>query len=637
MKSEYSVLPTINSVEDLKRLPEKYLPTLAEELRDYIVDVVSTTGGHLASNLGVVELTIALHRVFNSPDDKIIWDVGHQTYAHKILTGRRKNFRSLRQLGGVSGFPKKNESEHDIFETGHASTSISAALGILSGQELKGVRGNVIAVIGDGSLTGGMALEALNHAGELGKRLIIVLNDNKLSIGQNVGALSVHLTQFTTTRTYNLFRRTFDTFVKRIPFIGKNLLEFIYRMKRGLKAFLFQTNFFADLGYEYVGPINGHHLSSLIHAFKNVVKNFDKPTVIHVSTKKGKGYDYAESNPVRFHGVGAFEISNGTSIKMEYIPFTDVFSEALVALAEKDSSIVAITAAMAEGTGLYRFRERFPDRFFDVGICEQHAVTFAAGLAASGQKPVVAIYSTFMQRAIDQVIHDVALQKLPVVLAMDRAGLVGNDGETHHGVFDITLLRSVPNLVILSPASSEEMEMMLDFAIIGGFPCAIRFPRAECPSGIPALKAPLFLGQGVFVVKDNGEVLIVTLGNTIIEATDARSLLKKKGIFTDVYNLRFIKPLDEDALIETCRPYGKIVFIEDGVILGGIGEYAGYVVKQAFPEKEFHMIGVPDNFVEHGDRKELVSLCGFSAAGIAEKVMNLVQVNRKMPPRAAAL
>ncbi|MBN1523069.1 MAG: 1-deoxy-D-xylulose-5-phosphate synthase [Spirochaetales bacterium] len=620
MGSDYTILSQINSVHDLKSLPEYKLKPLADELRHYIIDVVSRTGGHLASNLGVVELTIALHRVFDSPDDKIIWDVGHQSYAHKILTGRREGFKNLRQYKGVSGFPKRIESEHDIFETGHSSTSISAALGILTGQELQLKKGNVIAVIGDGSLTGGMALEALNHAGHLGKRLIIILNDNKMSIGQNVGGLSVHLTKVTTTRTYNMFRRYVDNLVKKIPFFGSFLLQFIYRVKRSLKAFFFRANIFADLGYEYVGPLNGHNIHSLIHVMTNIVKNMDRPTVVHVATKKGKGYSHAEINPARFHGVGAFSILDGESEDNSSAMFTDAFAQALVDKAQQQKEIIAITAAMASGTGLIHFQKKFPQRFFDVGICEQHAVTFAAGLAASGLRPVVAIYSTFMQRAVDQLIHDVALQKLPVVFALDRAGIVGNDGETHHGVFDISLFRGIPNIAFLSPASREEMEIMLKYCLERKLPSIIRYPRAVCITDSPELSLPIEEGRGVFLEKNSADILIVTLGGTIPEVQATKRLLGEQGIEADIYNLRFIKPIDLEYFLGVVSKYDQVFFIEDGVLLGGIGEYLGSELVKKYPHKTYTLFGVPDTFVEHGSRSELFELCGLSPNRISERI-----------------
>ena len=632
MTSElYPLLAKINSLSDLKALPGSDLPLLAAELRRYIIEVVSRTGGHLASNLGVIELTIALHRVFDSPRDKIIWDVGHQTYAHKILTGRREAFSSLRQYRGVSGFPKRAESEHDIFETGHASTSISAALGLLCGQEMNGVEGKVVAVIGDGALSGGMAFEALNCAGQLGRKLIIVLNDNNMSIGQNVGALSVHLTKLTATRTYRLFRNTVDRIIRRIPLIGRRLLQDIYRLKRAFKAFFFRTDIFADLGFEYVGPLSGHDIHSLERIFKNVVVNFQRPTVIHVATVKGKGYGHAETDPCGFHGVGAFQVDNGRKERMDGLTYTEAFGRRLLDLARRDDSISAITAAMGNGTGLDPFACEFPRRFYDVGIAEQHAVTFAAGLAQAGRKPVAAIYSTFIQRAADQVIHDVALQKLPVVLALDRAGLVGQDGETHHGVFDIPLFRGVPHLEFMAPSNGEEMRLMLEYALSCGHPAILRYPRAVCSAGEEQKTAPLVAGRGEMLTARNGSLLLVALGSLVPGALTAAEALSAGHIPTDVYTLRFIRPLDEGYFLDIVAPYSHVLFLEDGVTSGGVGEALGFLLAERGLMKTMAAAGVPNRFIEQGSRQELLALCGLDVAGIVGRAHRLVGAGNLTP------
>ncbi len=635
MNDRYPILSRIDSIDDLKSLPERVLPRLADELRRYIIEVVSRNGGHLASNLGVVELTIALHRVFSSPRDKIVWDVGHQTYAHKILTGRKEAFRHLRQRHGVSGFPKRIESEHDVFETGHASTSISAALGILCAQELREVGGRVIAVIGDGSLTGGIALEALNCAGQLGKRLIIVLNDNNMSINENVGALSVYLTKITATRPYRLFRKTVDGLVRRIPIVGRRLLQGIYRLKRAAKAFFFRNHFFADLGFEYVGPLHGHDIHSLIRVLDNVAENFERPTVVHVSTVKGKGYTHAESAPSRYHGVGAFTVADGKPSGEVRTNFTDVFGEAVLDLAAGDQRIAAVTAAMAAGTGLEPFARAFPDRFYDVGIAEQHAVTFAAGLAVGGLKPVVAVYSTFIQRSVDQVIHDVALQKLPVVFALDRAGLVGRDGETHHGVFDVALFRGVPNLAVLAPATAGELRAMLAWALDAGAPAVVRYPRAACAFDHPACDLPLVAGRGVKVLERGGGTLVVAVGSLLAEAVAAAGVLEEEGIPIDVYSPRFLKPIDEAYFQRVAAPYRRVLFVEEGVKAGGVGEYLGCLLAECGADSGgtargpvFSAAGVPDRFVEQGSRRELLALCGLDAAGIADRVRVLAGVGK---------
>ncbi len=516
------MLDLVNNPEDLKKLSIKELKKLSAEIREKIIEVVNTNGGHLASNLGVIELSIALHRVFNSPVDKIIWDVGHQSYTHKILTGRKNKFKTIRQNGGLSGFPKKSESKHDPFNTGHSSTSISAGLGILTGLKMQNIDGRVIAVIGDASLTGGMAFEALNHAGHIRKDLIIVLNDNNMGINASVGGLSRSLSRLTTTLAYQTFRRNFDNLVQKIPFIGKYINNFIARAKKGVKAVFFKNNIFSELGLEYVGPIDGHNMSQLIKVFENV-KQISKPVVVHVSTIKGKGCEYAEGNPVLYHGVSPFSMVDGIIEKKSKITYTEFFSGILVNHALKDDKIVAITAAMTEGTGLKAFSQKFPDRFFDVAIAEQHAVTFAAGLAAAGLKPIVAIYSTFMQRAVDQLIHDVAIQSLPVVIVMDRAGLVPNDGETHHGIFDISLFRTIPNIEFLSPFDQSDVELMIDYAIKSEKPVLLRFPKDIVPESTGEKKA-LKTGRGRFLFKNSSEILMIGYGGILSNIVEAGSL-----------------------------------------------------------------------------------------------------------------
>ncbi len=623
MQREFPILKNIKSPADIKKLSRTQLYRLAAELRDYIIDVVSKNGGHLASNLGVIELTLALHYVFDSPADQIIWDVGHQCYAHKIITGRKDKFPTLRRFKGISGFPKREESRHDVFNTGHSSTSISAAVGMAVARDLRRKGGKVIAVIGDGALTGGMALEALNHAGHLGKDLIIILNDNNMSIGQNVGAMSVYLTELTTTRYYQLFRRTFDGAVRKIPFLGKRLLDYIYRLKRSLKAFLFRANIFADLGFDYVGPVHGHNIHVLITMLKNI-RNLGKPVVLHVTTQKGRGYSFAETDPMLFHGVGSFSIVDGKFEKKDTVSFTEAFGETMLSLAQTDELVVAVSAAMTNGTGLTAFEKRYQKRFFDVGICEQHAVTFAAGMAARGLKPVVAIYSTFMQRAADQVIHDVAMQKLPVVFCLDRAGLVGSDGETHHGIFDISLFRPIPNMSILAPASGRELSLMLRYALAQKQPVMIRYPRGNCPVELPAYSAPLESGKGVFAVRQNGTVLLIALGSIIPQALEASRILTTEGIPADVYNLRFIKPLDIDSLAEDIKGYSFVYFLEDGVRSGGIGEHLAARLGDAIRESVFEVLGVPDAFIEQGTREELLRVCGLDASSIAARIKKRV-------------
>ncbi|MBN2553291.1 MAG: 1-deoxy-D-xylulose-5-phosphate synthase [Spirochaetales bacterium] len=625
------ILDTINGPHDLLGLSYRQLEDLAQEIRQVIMEVVSRNGGHLASNLGVVELTLALHRVFQSPHDKLIWDVGHQCYPHKLITGRRNRFPTLRTLGGMSGFPRREESPHDIVETGHASTSISVALGILSGQKLTGTGGKVVAIIGDGALTGGVALEALNQAAGCNNDLIIVLNDNKKSISDNVGAISYYLSRLTATRLYQSFRRRFDRTIERVPLFGRDLLQAIVRLKKGMKALFFRETLFSDLGFEYFGPIDGHNLPMLVRMLKDV-KKLDKPTVVHVCTVKGKGYIPAEGDPTLYHGVSPFSIIDGKLESRDAPTFTEAFSGLITELAREDERIVAITAAMANGTGLRLFQTRFPDRFFDVGIAEQHAVTFASGLARAGLKPVVAIYSTFLQRAVDQVIHDVAIPGLPVVFAVDRAGLVGPDGETHQGAFDIALFRSIPGLTILAPGTQAEMELMLRYALARRAPVMIRYPKAPCCSSPSSRAQPLTEGRGVMARQHRGEVLIVGFGGVLEEAMQAADLLQGANIRTDVYNLRFLQPLDLDHLASLFYRYRLICFVEEGCRCGGIGEQVAADLKRRGTALPFLHLGFPRKFLAQGSRREQLALYGLDARNLAAAIEQaFASTNRLIP------
>ena len=621
MSSPDGILSKINGPEDLKSLPEKSLDVLAQELRDYIIDVVSRNGGHLASNLGVVELTIALHRVFSSPSDKLIWDVGHQCYSHKILTGRRDQFVTIRKLNGLSGFPKPAESPHDIVETGHSSTAISEGLGLLIGQRMQGQDGKVVAVVGDGALTGGIALEGLNQAGHLANDLILIVNDNNMSIGKNVGAISSYLSRLTTTPLYQNVKRRLDSTVKRIPVVGQDLNYLLRQLEKGAKAVILPDTLFSDFGFQYVGPIDGHNIPLLIHVLRNV-KRLDQPIVVHVKTIKGRGYAPAEDDPANYHGVSAFSVVDGKFEKKQSLTYTEAFSEIAAGLGARDNRVVTISAAMTASTGLGPFQERFPGRFFDVGITEQHAVTFAAGLARSGQRPIVAIYSTFMQRAVDQVIHDVALPRLPVVIALDRAGLVGEDGETHHGVYDVPLFRAVPGLTILAPASRDEMELMFRHAIELNAPVIVRYSKSPCAAERDSLALPLETGRGVFVRKAGGDVLLLSLGGILPEVLQAAELLKGRGIDADVYNLRFVKPLDVDHLAAVAADYSRIFVVEEGSVVGGIGEHISHSFYQRRVPAVCYALGIPDGFVCHGTRAELLALCGIDSRSIAEFVEN---------------
>ncbi|MDR1106998.1 MAG: 1-deoxy-D-xylulose-5-phosphate synthase [Treponema sp.] len=630
----HSFLSSIHGPEDLKRLDFGELNRLASEIREEIIRTVSSNGGHLASNLGVVELTIALHRTFNSPRDRIVWDVGHQCYAHKLLTGRFDSFRSLRRMGGISGFPKRSESAHDAFNTGHASTSVSAALGILAGERILGGTARTVAVIGDGALTGGLAYEALSHAGQLGLPLVVILNDNKMSISPNVGGLSKYLSRLSMKQKYQLFRRTFDSLVKKIPLCGELLFAVIQRLKRAVKAVFYTDNFFVDLGFEYAGPIEGHHIRRLAEVFEDVRK-LERPVVIHVLTRKGKGLGSAERDPGAYHGIAALERGAEDGEDALRPSFTGVFAKALVEAAARDGRVTAVTAAMEKGTGLSEFRRAFPGRFFDTGIAEEHAVTFAAGLAARGLRPVVAVYSTFAQRAVDQVIHDVCLQNLPVVFALDRAGFVGEDGETHQGLFDISLFRSAPSMTLLAPADGAELARMLkDSLEDGGGPVAIRYPKDLCPSGERAFSLPLERGRGVFVRRGEGEICIAFTGSLYPSVRDAADALALDGIFPDLYNLRFLKPVDEEYLAEIIGAYGLTVFVEEGMRAGGFGEYAAALAHRRRCRGDVLVFAACDQYAAQGTRKELLALNRLDGNGIRTGILRFLE-ERKAGREAA--
>jgi 1-deoxy-D-xylulose-5-phosphate synthase len=633
IKTNSRFLPLIRGPSDLKNLEFSQLHDLAAEIRSVIIETVMRNGGHLASNLGVVELTIALHRVFDSSADKIVWDVGHQCYAHKLLTGRAGDFATLRQKNGLAGFPKRSESVHDAFDTGHASTSISAALGILAGKQQQGLKNRVVAVIGDGALTGGLAYEALSHAGQLQLPLIIILNDNRMAIGPNVGSLSRHLSRLTMKSHYQTFRRTFDRTVKKIPYIGEILFKSIVRLKRAVKAVFYTNNFFVDLGFEYVGPVDGHNIRDLEQVLQDV-RALERPVVVHVTTRKGKGDDKAENDPSAFHGVEAVCALPDTPGGLFTGTYTQAFSDAITAAARRDSRIVAITAAMEKGAGLSSFKKEFPDRFFDVGIAEGHAVTFAAGLASAGAKPVAALYSTFMQRAVDQVIHDVALQNLPVVFAVDRAGFVGGDGETHQGLFDISLFRSVPNLAILCPATAPELALMLNWALDRNAPAIIRYPKAQIRLPLittttieseSPVESPLENGRGIYLYPDKTrpaplrvDICIAFTGGLLAEADTAARALAERGIPCALYNLRFIKPLDEAYLAEQINRFKAFIIAEEGVSCGSFAEYAASLAHQHACKTKIVPLTAPDTFLPQATRAELLESAALTATQIAE-------------------
>ncbi len=605
------ILEKINSPKDLKRLDQAELTALAGELRDEIIRVVSSTGGHLAPSLGVVELTIALHYVLNTPDDKIVWDVGHQCYAHKLLTGRRKDFERLRCNGGVCGFPSRKESLYDCFGTGHSSTSISAALGFACARDLKNEDRRVVAVIGDGSMTGGMAFEALNNAGHLKKDLFVVLNDNEMFISKKVGALGEYLTRIMTSEPVHKVEEKIENILRKTPKIGSELSRFLHRSK----AMLTPGMLFEEMGFNYFGPVDGHDLKTLVENIDRV-SSMDGPRILHVITRKGKGYAPAEENPEKFHGTSEFDIDNGMPVSSSKKPsYQDVFGKAIVDLAERDEKIVAITAAMKSGTGLDMFAEKFPHRYFDVGIAEQHAVTFAAALAAEGLSPVCAIYSTFLQRAYDQIIHDVALQGLGVIFAVDRAGLVGEDGPTHHGMFDLSYLCSVPDMTVCAPCCSKELEEMIKAAPGWGGPVAVRYPRGqahECPENNDF---PIEKGKGI-ILKKGKDLTLAAIGSTVTGCIGAAEKLKEKGIKAEVINLRFAKPLDSGLLIESALKTGKIIIVEENTIEGGVGSR----VRNIMPDGvKLRSIALKDEFVTYGPPDKLRKKYSLDAEGIYKK------------------
>ena len=614
------VIEKISNPSDLGALTFAELETLAGEIRTMLVETVSRTGGHLAPNLGVVELTIALHLAFRSPEDKIIWDVGHQCYVHKILTGRREQLATIRQDGGLSGFPKARESVHDCFETGHSSTSISAALGFALARDLNGENHAVVAVIGDGALTGGMSFEAMNHAGHVGTRLIVVLNDNEMSINNNVGALSGYLSRLRTDPLYYKSKGEIEDLLLRIPSVGRRMVKTVERLKDSFKYLLMPGIFFEELGFTYLGPVNGHDLKLLKQVFERA-RGVSGPVLVHVYTKKGKGYPPAEKNPDIFHGVGRFDIKTGELARQGDNPtFTRVFGETMLRLAERRPKLVAIAAAMADGTGLKEFATRFPDRFFDVGIAEQHAVTLAAGLAKSGFQPVVAIYSTFLQRAYDQIVHDVARQGLPVIFAIDRAGIVGEDGETHQGIFDLSYLRHIPGLILMAPKDQNELAAMLLSAVDYRKPVAIRYPRGQGRSAvIEEEHSFLEPGRGE-VLRPGQDLAILAIGPPAYAALDAAALLESQGRQAAVINCRYVKPLDEDLILEWAERTGHLLTIEENVLPGGFGSSVLELLSRAGWRGQVFCLGIQDCFVPHGSQELLRRKSGLDAQGIADVV-----------------
>lgn len=609
------ILEQISEPKDIKQLDHKELGLLAQEIRDFLVEKISVTGGHLASNLGVVELTMALFQVFDFPKDKVIWDVGHQAYTHKILSGRRDEFDALRQMGGISGFPKTKESPCDAFNTGHSSTSISAGLGMAQGRDLLGEDYSVIAVIGDGALTGGMAYEALNNAARLNRNFIIILNDNNMSISENVGGMSRYLNGIRTGIGYNGLKRQVNQALEKVPVIGPGLIDKISRTKNGIKQLLIPGMLFENMGITYLGPVDGHDLSQLQKALTDA-KRLNHAVLVHVMTKKGKGYRPAERHPSRFHGVEPFDIITGKPQKKKQHPsYTDVFSRTLCKLAEKNEKIVAVTAAMPDGTGLKRFSELYPSRFFDVGIAEQHGVTSAAGMAAAGLRPVVAVYSSFLQRGFDQILHDVCIQNLPVVFAVDRAGLVGSDGETHQGIFDLSYLTAIPHMAVMAPKNRWELSAMMEFALTYDGPLALRYPRGEAYRGLKEFKSSIVYGKGEMLFEES-DIAILAVGSMVSTGEHVREKLKQEGYRCTLANGRFIKPFDTDLVDRLACCHRLLVTMEENVLQGGYGLQVTAYIQARYPNVRVVNIALPDDYVEHGNVSLLRESLGIDSASV---------------------
>lgn len=613
------LLDNINKVNDIKKITPEDYPALAEEIRQFLIEKISKTGGHLGSNLGAVELTMALHIAFNLPDDKIIWDVGHQSYTHKLLTGRREGFENLRKYGGMSGFPKRKESDCDCFDTGHSSTSISAGLGLVKARDIQGQKHSVISVIGDGSLTGGMAYEALNNAAKLDTNFIIVLNDNNMSISENVGGISKYLNNIRTADTYLDIKEGVYNTLKEMP-KGNKVVEGIRKAKSSFKQLVVPGMFFEDMGITYLGPVDGHNISAMLRMFQEA-KRVRNTVIVHVITQKGKGFEPAERHPARFHGAEPFDIETGLPTKPRTTAnYTDIFSTVMCKLGARDEKVVAITAAMPDGTGLKRFRNMYPDRFFDVGIAEEHAVTFAAGLAAGGLKPVVAIYSSFLQRAYDQIIHDVCIQNLPVVFAIDRAGLVGSDGETHQGIFDLSYLSSIPGMHVMAPKNKWELSDMLKFALSLNAPVALRYPRGEAYAGLPEYRMPIELGKAEAIYLEN-EICLMAVGSMVKTAVEVRKRLHEEGFSCSVINARFVKPIDENAVEYAAKHHRFLVTMEENVASGGFGEKVREYFDGLTTDCKLINIAIPDEYVEHGNVDLLKKEIGIDEESITNVIL----------------
>ena len=613
------ILERIENPGELKNLSAQELKTLSEELREFLIEKTSHTGGHLASNLGVVELTIALFLSFDLPKDKVIWDVGHQSYAHKILSGRRQEFDELRQYGGISGFPKRKESPYDCFDTGHSSTSISAGLGMAQARDIQGQDYKVVSVIGDGALTGGMAYEALNNAARMKKNFIIVLNDNNMSISENVGGMSRYLGGIRTGSHYNDLKKNVADALDRIPVVGTVMIDKLKRTKNSIKQLLIPGMLFENMGITYLGPVDGHNIQEMCKVLKEAQK-LDHAVLVHVLTKKGKGYGPAEKNPARFHGVGPFDVETGKPLEEKKSPnYTDIFSRKMCQLGEKYPKLVAVTAAMPDGTGLTAFGKKFPDRFFDVGIAEAHAVTSAAGMAAAGLKPVVAVYSSFLQRGYDQILHDVCIQELPVLFAVDRAGLVGSDGETHQGIFDYSYLTSIPNMSVMAPKNLWELQAMLDFAMEYNRPLAIRYPRGTAYSGLKEFSQPIVYGKGEMLYEEK-DIALLAVGSMVSTGEHVREKLKAEGYSCSLANGRFVKPFDRELADRLAERHSLIVTMEENVLQGGFGLEVLSYVHERYPNVRVLNIALPDAYVEHGNVSVLREGLGIDSDSIVRKM-----------------
>lgn len=615
------MLEKIQQPNDIKKIPEEQLTEVAAEIREFLVETMSKLGGHLASNLGVVELTIALHRVFDLPKDKIIWDVGHQSYTHKILTGRKDAFESLRQEGGLSGFPKRSESSCDVFDTGHSSTSISAGVGYVKARDLKKQDYSVISVIGDGALTGGMAYEALNNAAELKTNFIIVLNDNEMSISKNVGGISTYLSGIRTAASYTELKMGVTRALEKIPKIGPGMVDAVRKTKSSIKQIVIPGMLFENMGITYLGPVDGHDIHQMVRVFQEA-KRFEGPILVHVLTKKGQGYEPALRHPSRFHGAGPFEIETGLPISRSNPTYTDIFSTVMRKMGDREPDVVAVTAAMPTGVGLKRFSNMFPDRCFDVGIAEEHAVTFAAGLALGGMIPVVAIYSSFLQRAYDQMMHDVCMQELHVVFAIDRAGLVGSDGETHHGVFDLSYLNSMPNMTVMAPKNLWELSDMMKFAVHFNGPIALRYPRGEAYTGLKDHRAPVRYGKAE-VLEQGEKIALLAVGNMVKTAVQVRELLQEQGYQVTLVNMRFVKPFDMALVRELSGSHELLVTMEENVRNGGFGEQvASFVMEEGLPAR-VQIIALPNRFVHQGSVSSQMKETGIDADSVAGKILKV--------------